>query len=105
MKAENKDAITSVDEYYPSCTKADGLDYYSGRIVERVTPSDPNTSSETKTEKALYSTTFTDWTDAKASTTETTVTQSTKYSHETLTFSIFDTQILDGRLSDVQQKR
>lgn len=52
MKAENKDAITSVDEYYPSCTKADGLDYYSGRIVERVSPSDTNTSSDTKTEKA-----------------------------------------------------
>ncbi len=93
MKAENKDAITTVAEYYPTCTKADGLDYYSGRIVERVKPSDPTTPSDQKTEKAIYSTTFTDWSDAAASTTESTVTQTTKYSHETLTFSIFDTQI------------
>ncbi len=93
MKAENKDAITSVNEYYPSCKKADGLDYYSGRIVERIKPSDPTTPSDQKTEKAIYSTTFTDWPDAKASTTESTVTQATKYSHETLTFSLFDTQV------------
>ena len=93
MKAENKDAITTFDEYYPSCKKADGLDYYSGRIVERIKPSDPTTPSDTKTEKAIYSTPFTDWPDAAASTTESTVTQTTKYSHETLTFSIFDTQI------------
>lgn len=44
-------------------------------------------------EKALYSTTFTDWTDAKAAQEESTVTQQTKYSHETLTFKLFDTQI------------
>lgn len=46
-------------------------------------------------EKKLYSTTFTEWGDyeTKATTTETTVSWQTKYSHETLTFSIFDTQI------------
>ncbi len=93
MKAENKDAITTFAEYYPTCTKAEGLDYYSGRIVERVKPSDPTTPSDPKTEKAIYSTAFTDWPDAAASTMESTVTQTTKYSHETLTFSIFDTQI------------
>ena len=45
-------------------------------------------------EKLLYSTTFTDWTSAKANATEAiSVTQNTKYSHETLNFSVFDTQI------------
>lgn len=44
-------------------------------------------------EKELYSTTFTDWTDAAAKATESTVTQQTKYSHETLTFNLFDTQV------------
>jgi len=46
-------------------------------------------------EKALYSTTFTEWGDyeTKAATSETKVTWNTKYSHEQLTFSIYDTQI------------
>ncbi|MBM6991967.1 MAG: pectin esterase [Prevotella sp.] len=44
-------------------------------------------------EKLLYSTTFTDWTSAAAATTESTVAQSTKYSHEALNFAIFNTQI------------
>src|SRR5574344_552965 len=44
-------------------------------------------------EKQIYSTTFTDWTDAAAGTTESTVACKTKYSSEKLNFSIFDTQI------------
>lgn len=46
-------------------------------------------------EKALYSTTFTEWGayETKATTAETTVSWQTKYSHETLTFSIYNTQI------------
>ena len=94
MKAENADAISTVDEYYPTSKKADGLEYYTGRIVERVTPApDPIDTTSTKSEKALYSTTFTDWTDANANKTVSTVEQTTKYSHETLTFSLYDTQI------------
>lgn len=37
MKGGNADAQTAVSEYYPAVNKAEGLDYYSGRIVERVT--------------------------------------------------------------------
>ena len=46
-------------------------------------------------EKCLYSTNFTEWGDykKKAEAKETQVTWQTKYSHETLTFSIFNTQI------------
>lgn len=46
-------------------------------------------------EKQLYSTTFTEWGDyeTKAATSETTVSWNTKYSHEKLTFSIYNTQI------------
>ena len=34
MKNENQDALTTVDEYYPSTTKASGIEYYTGRLVE-----------------------------------------------------------------------
>ena len=44
-------------------------------------------------EKMLYSTDFTDWKDAKSNTKESKVTTDTKYSHETLTFSLLRTQI------------
>lgn len=46
-------------------------------------------------EKCLYSTNFTEWKDyeKKAAAEQTQVTWQTKYSHETLTFSIFNTQI------------
>lgn len=44
-------------------------------------------------EKQIYYTNFTEWTDAKAATAESTVTWSTKYSHETLSFAIYNTQI------------
>lgn len=44
-------------------------------------------------EKALYSTDFSDWKNIKAEKKETTVTQSTKYSHEELTFTLFDTAV------------
>jgi pectin methylesterase-like acyl-CoA thioesterase len=51
------------------------------------------TQVATVQEKLLYSTTFTDWTDAKAAAAESTVEQTTKYSHESLTFTLFDTQV------------
>ncbi len=44
-------------------------------------------------EKTLYSTIFTEWTDASSSTTESQVSWTTKYSHETLTFSLYRTAI------------
>ncbi|MBM6991968.1 MAG: pectate lyase [Prevotella sp.] len=45
MKSGNADAISTVDEYYPTTVKADGLDYYSGIIVERVTPDTTQTDT------------------------------------------------------------
>lgn len=36
MRNENADATDSVAEYYPTVNKAEGLDYYSGRLVQRV---------------------------------------------------------------------
>ncbi len=44
-------------------------------------------------ERALYSTTFTEWTDASAVTEESTVTWTTKSSKEELTFTIYNTKI------------
>lgn len=44
-------------------------------------------------EKALYHTTFTEWTDAKAATTPSNYVAATTYSNETLTFGIFNTQV------------
>ena len=44
-------------------------------------------------EKVLYSTNFSDWTKASAAKTASTVEQQTKYSHETLTFNLFDTAV------------
>lgn len=35
MKNENSDNLSGVDEYYPETVKADGIDYYSGRLVSR----------------------------------------------------------------------
>lgn len=47
----------------------------------------------TGTEKQLYSTTFTEWTDANAAESESQVSWTTAYSHEKLTFSIYNTQV------------
>ncbi len=223
MRNGNADAVSAVDEYYPAVNKVDGLDYYTGRVVERVAPTTPeenttpivvddvvatwdfqhmasgavaiqgttgtvnsdvegvvltvdatsgklqsrgsdaqfnagtiirvpvasakdsvyvtsypgyhnytvggiaatenttaykaSTTDATQgyvevratatsylysirvvqaskyAEKLIYTTTFTNWTDAAAATTESTVTQQTKYSHETLNFSIYNTQV------------
>lgn len=41
MKGGNADAVEAVNEYYPTAAKAKGLDYYSGRTVERVNPGTP----------------------------------------------------------------
>lgn len=52
-------------------------------------------------EKCLYSTDFSDWTDAKAATdAPITVEQSTKYSKETITFSLFNTAIASQGVND-----
>lgn len=45
-------------------------------------------------EKPLYSTDFSDWTAAKAATSESTVTKTTKYSKETLNFAIYNTAVM-----------
>jgi hypothetical protein len=45
MRGGNADAQTTVDEYYPTVNKAEGVDYYSGRLVERV--SDTTTPADT----------------------------------------------------------
>lgn len=44
-------------------------------------------------EKPLYSTTFTEWTDMEASTTETVIEKQTKYSHEALNFTLYDVKV------------
>lgn len=44
-------------------------------------------------EKTLYSTNFSDWTKASAAQSASTVVQQTKYSHETLTFTLFNTEV------------
>lgn len=52
-------------------------------------------------EKLLYSTDFSDWTDAKASTSEAiVVNQTTKYSKENITFSLFNTAIASQGQND-----
>ena len=84
VKAANTDAESTVDEYYPTVVASSEIEYYTGRIVERV--------SQVQ-EKELYSTTFTEWENLPATTVETQVTKSTKYSHESLSFSIFNTQV------------
>jgi hypothetical protein len=46
MKGGNADAESPVEEYYPTVNKAEGIEYYTGRIVERLTedtPDDPTT--------------------------------------------------------------
>jgi len=92
VKKENEEAETPVSEYYPACNKVAGLDYYSGRTVQLVNPSDP--SGDVKgVEKVLYTTDFTDWTNAKASTTASVVNAKTSYSHEPFSFTIVDTEV------------
>ena len=92
VKRENQDAETSVDEYYPACNKAAGLDYYNGRTVKLVDPKDPS-GPIVGVEKTLYSTDFSDWTSAKASATASTVSLQTRYSHEELNFTLIDTEV------------
>lgn len=36
VREQNRDAKIKVDEYFPPCNKADGLDYYTGRKVLRL---------------------------------------------------------------------
>ena len=95
VRGGNADAQTAVDEYFPGCQKASGMDYYTGRLVERVTEQDTTKTDTTDNvhEMAIYSTTFTDWTDAKATATESTVAKTTRYSHEPLSFTLYDTQV------------
>ena len=45
-------------------------------------------------EKPLYSTDFSDWSAIKAATSESTVTKTTKYSKETLTFTLYNTAVM-----------
>ena len=45
-------------------------------------------------EKLIYSTDFSDWDNFSASTTERTVSKSTKYSHETLNFAVYNTALM-----------
>ncbi len=57
----------------------------------------------TTKEKQLYSTTFTTtdgWADASAATSESTVSQSTKYTHETLTFTLYNTAVSTSNSND-----
>lgn len=61
-------------------------------LISAISVCADNEESQTQ-EKKLYSTTFTEWSDASASTTESTVTEKTRYSHENLSFSLYDTQI------------
>ncbi len=57
MKGGNADAISTVDEYYPTTTKAEGLDYYSGRLVERVAPDTTQTdTTQTDTTQTISGT-------------------------------------------------
>ena len=42
MKNENKDALSAVDEYYPTTVKADGIEYYTGRLVELLSDTTQN---------------------------------------------------------------
>ena len=49
MKNENADAMSPVDEYYPTVTKAEGIEYYTGRVVERVENSGGGESGGTET--------------------------------------------------------
>lgn len=94
VKAQNKDAVTPVDEYYPACKQADGMDYYTGRLVERVSTDTTTTDTAQVREQLIYTTNFTDWTDVKANNNSpVNVKKTTRYSDETITFKVFDTEI------------
>ncbi len=53
MKQGNADADDSVDEYYPQAAKAEGVDYYSGRVVTQGI-ADPVTVNMPKASNATY---------------------------------------------------
>ena len=92
VKKQQQQAETAVNEYYPECKNAAGLDYYSGKTVELVSPITPENPTA-GVEKPLYSTKFTDWEDAKASATAVTKEAQTLYSHESLQFSLTETEV------------
>ena len=92
VKKQQQQAETAVNEYYPECKNAAGLDYYSGKTVELVSPITPENPTA-GIEKPLYSTKFTDWEDAKASSTAVTKEAQTLYSHESLQFSLTETEV------------
>lgn len=62
----------------------------STRAVQKTSE---ETDSSLVQEKLLYSTDFSDWSTLSASTKETTVEQTTKYSGETLVFTLYDTAV------------
>jgi len=72
-----------VSKGYVEATVANGGYIYSVSVVQ-VSPYQ---------EKPLYETDFMDWDEMKASTSETTITKQTKYSHETITFSLYNTAV------------
>ncbi len=47
MQLENADADDAVDEYYPTAATAEGVDYYSGIVVERTDGSGSGSDDET----------------------------------------------------------
>lgn len=83
-ETSHRATAAEVAKGYVEVTATEGNNYIYGVKVVQVSALQ---------EKALYSTDFSDWTKASASKEESTVTVNTKYSHETLTFSLFDTDV------------
>lgn len=91
MLAGNADAVSSANEYYPAYTKEDGtkVEAVNGdNGGGEVNPGIPQ-------EKQIYVTDFTEWGDyeTKAKQEETVATWTTRYSKESLSFTIYNTQI------------
>ena len=83
-ETSHRATAAEVAKGYVEVTATAGNNYIYGVQVEQVSAIQ---------EKALYQTNFSDWKKAGAAQTASTVEQQTKYSHETLTFTLFNTAV------------
>ena len=88
-QTEYKAKASDAELGYVTITSTNNDNYYYSITVTHYAP-----KSENIQEKSIYKTDFSDWDDAKASETGTIVTKNTKYTEETLSFSLYRVAVM-----------
>lgn len=86
-----KAKTSDVQKGYVAVVSKDGNNYYYSISVTQYAPS----TEPVLVEKSIYNTDFSEWTEVSATDPATVVEKQTKYTNETLNFSLFKTVIMD----------